>query len=68
MFHRLCNDNHPCTKKCFMECGKCTTSMIKKLPCGHQHSLPCFVDILKYPCEEMVGLILITFNSIIVCI
>lgn len=68
MFHRLCNDNHPCSKKCFMECGKCTTPMIKKSPCGHQQSVPCFVDILKYPCEEMVGLILITFNSIIVCI
>jgi len=30
--------------------------LMKELPCGHQLTLPCFVDILTYPCAEMVGL------------
>ncbi|XP_060856237.1 NFX1-type zinc finger-containing protein 1-like [Metopolophium dirhodum] len=49
-----CDYNHPCMKKCYMDCGKCTVLMMKELPCGHQSALPCFVDIHTFPCEEMV--------------
>jgi len=54
MYYRFCDYNHPCMKKCYMECGDCTTLLIKELPCGHQSELPCHVDIHNFPCEEMV--------------
>ncbi|KAL5237885.1 hypothetical protein ACI65C_005295 [Semiaphis heraclei] len=56
--NKSCEYNHPCMKKCYMECGNCTVLMTKELPCGHQSLLPCFVDIHTFPCEEMVESIL----------
>ncbi|CAI6345463.1 unnamed protein product [Macrosiphum euphorbiae] len=55
---KFCDYNHPCKKKCFMDCGKCAFPLVKLLPCGHKLTLSCFVDILTYPCEEMVELVL----------
>jgi len=57
IINRFCDYNHPCEKKCFMDCGNCTVSMIKELPCGHQLTLKCFVDIFTFQCEEMVGML-----------
>lgn len=56
LYNRSCVYNHPCKKICYMDCGECTVPLMKELPCGHQLTLPCFVDILTYPCAEMVGL------------
>lgn len=55
---RSCDFNHPCKKLCYMDCDKCTVSIIKELPCGHQLTLPCFVDPFTFPCEEKVKLII----------
>lgn len=50
-----------------MDCGECTTSMLKKLPCGHQLELPCFVDVTTFPCEKKVRIIIkMLFITIIV--
>lgn len=57
MYFRSCNYNHPCMKKCFEDCGKCVELTLKKFPCGHQVKLPCFVDSVTFPCEELVGFI-----------
>ncbi|XP_060877240.1 NFX1-type zinc finger-containing protein 1-like [Metopolophium dirhodum] len=56
--NKSCDYNHPCEKTCFMDCGKCAFPSIKELPCGHLLSLPCFVDVLNFPCEEMVKSVL----------
>lgn len=56
--NKSCDYNHPCTKLCFTDCGKCTILMTKDLPCGHQSTLPCYVDIDTYLCEEMVESVL----------
>ncbi|KAL4098189.1 hypothetical protein QTP88_022837 [Uroleucon formosanum] len=56
--NKSCVFNHPCKKICYMDCGKCTVSMIKELPCGHQLTLPCFIDVSTFPCEEMVESVL----------
>ncbi|XP_027846821.2 NFX1-type zinc finger-containing protein 1-like [Aphis gossypii] len=56
--NKSCVYNHPCKKICYMDCGECTVPLMKELPCGHQLTLPCFVDILTYPCAEMVESVL----------
>jgi len=63
--HRICNYNHPCEKICFMDCGKCAVPLIKKLPCGHQLTLPCFVDVITFSCEEMVDFITIHLHNVL---
>jgi len=44
-----------------MDCEKCTVRMTKDLPCGHQLTLPCYVDVDTYLCEEMVGVLVLHF-------
>jgi len=61
MYHRSCDYNHPCTKICYMDCGECPVLMTKDLPCGHLSTLPCYVDIDTYQCEEMVGVLVLHF-------
>lgn len=53
-------------KLCYMDCGKCTVSVLKELPCGHQLSLPCFVDTITFPCNEKVRFITNTTFVIII--
>jgi len=65
MHIRFCVHNHPCKKTCYMDCGKCTVLIIKELSCGHHLTLPCFVDILTYKCEEMVGFIINILHSVL---
>ncbi|XP_060843722.1 NFX1-type zinc finger-containing protein 1-like [Rhopalosiphum padi] len=56
--NKSCDYNHPCTKICYMDCGECPVLMTKDLPCGHLSTLPCYVDIDTYQCEEMVEKVL----------
>jgi len=65
MHHRFCDYNHPCEKLCFMDCGKCPFPLVKVLPCGHQLTLSCFVEVLTFPCEEIVGLITINLPKVL---
>jgi AAA domain len=38
-----CDEGHPCPKRCWQECGACTTEVTLQLPCGHTRSdVPCF--------------------------
>lgn len=55
--YRTCDYNHPCMKKCYMDCGKCSQPVTKKLPCGHELILPCYVDPETFSCEEKVSFI-----------
>jgi len=64
MYNRFCDYNHPCKKTCYMDCGDCLVLMNKELPCGHELTLRCFVDIITYLCEEMVGFIRIIFQNV----
>ncbi|XP_057379336.1 NFX1-type zinc finger-containing protein 1-like [Daphnia carinata] len=42
--HRFtCPEKHPCPKKCFEECGKCVVDVVKKLPCGHDGTIKCWM-------------------------
>ncbi|XP_001949970.2 NFX1-type zinc finger-containing protein 1 [Acyrthosiphon pisum] len=56
--NKFCDYNHPCKKTCYMDCGDCLVLLNKELPCGHELTLRCFVDVLTYPCEEMVKVFL----------
>ncbi|XP_026822366.1 NFX1-type zinc finger-containing protein 1-like [Rhopalosiphum maidis] len=56
--NKSCVYNHPCKKICYMDCGECTVPLIKELPCGHQLTLSCYIDIFTYPCAEMVEFVL----------
>jgi len=62
---------HPCTKRCFEDCGPCQV-LVEKLDehCGHKNKVPCYVPIdeavctqpcskmmpcKKHPCPKMCG-------------
>lgn len=48
-----CKDGHPCTKKCFEDCGKCMFKVEKKVPmCGHVVTMECCRDPHMWPCKE----------------
>ncbi|XP_014223704.2 NFX1-type zinc finger-containing protein 1-like [Trichogramma pretiosum] len=48
-----CNDNHPCNKKCFEECGQCTISVSKKRSCGHFYkNIPCSTNLENIACQK----------------
>lgn len=51
LIFRRCENNHPCKKKCYEDCGVCNVSMLKKLQCGHQTSQPCHVNAEHIKCE-----------------
>ncbi|XP_046667701.1 NFX1-type zinc finger-containing protein 1-like isoform X2 [Homalodisca vitripennis] len=50
----LCEERHPCTKKCYQKCDKCLTPMDRVLDCGHHIILQCCVEYRKLQCKEMV--------------
>ncbi|XP_015379679.1 PREDICTED: NFX1-type zinc finger-containing protein 1-like [Diuraphis noxia] len=58
--NRACENNHPCEKKCAENCGQCMVYMVKPLPCGHETSLPCYVDPKQFKCMEEVEFLLET--------
>ncbi|XP_060863746.1 NFX1-type zinc finger-containing protein 1-like [Metopolophium dirhodum] len=58
--NRVCENNHPCEKKCAANCGECMVPMVKTLPCGHQTTQPCIVDSNEFKCEEKVEVLLET--------
>jgi len=52
-FPPKCPDQHPCTKKCHQDCGKCMTKVERKTPiCGHDAKMPCHMDPFKWECKE----------------
>lgn len=50
----LCGLDHPCPKKCWEECAPCNILVEKLLPCGHSHSIPCYISPEKYKCPSQV--------------
>lgn len=44
-------------KPCFMRCGRCTEPMLKTLPYNHILILPCFANIVTFPCEEEFSIV-----------
>ena len=43
---------HPCPKKCFEDCGNCEVPVTRVIACGHEITLPCYVDVSTYVCRE----------------
>ncbi|KAI9551691.1 hypothetical protein GHT06_022027 [Daphnia sinensis] len=53
-----CPEKHPCPKKCFEECGRCMFDVVKKLPCGHDGKIKCWVLPKDAYCDVKVEKIL----------
>ncbi|CAG7834108.1 unnamed protein product [Allacma fusca] len=54
---RVCIDmaKHPCPHPCFRyPCPPCESKIVRKLPCGHNCLLPCYVEYNQHKCEELV--------------
>lgn len=49
----LCELNHKCPKKCFMECGPCTIQVPKEFSCGHVNMLPCHKNPADTSCKSI---------------
>ncbi|KAI9558322.1 hypothetical protein GHT06_015075 [Daphnia sinensis] len=49
----LCIDGHPCKKRCFQPCGRCSVRMERQLKCGHSAVVECYVDPLTIRCRVM---------------
>ncbi|KAL8616358.1 hypothetical protein ACOMHN_032212 [Nucella lapillus] len=48
-----CKLGHPCSKKCFNDCGKCGFKVTKKVPmCSHQAEMECHRDPHTWDCTE----------------
>ncbi len=53
---KACDKGHPCTLKCYQDCGSCMQTVTVKLSCGHEQSIKCSVDpssvLCKAPCPK----------------
>ena len=50
---RPCKLGHPCTKKCFQDCGQCLYKVEKTVPmCGHVATMECKKDPHTWKCQE----------------
>ncbi|GLH02045.1 Regulator of nonsense transcripts 1 homolog [Gryllus bimaculatus] len=49
-----CEFQHLCRKLCYEPCGNCEILVERILPCGHVKTLPCYVNIKEYRCQEKV--------------
>ncbi|XP_076454226.1 NFX1-type zinc finger-containing protein 1-like [Babylonia areolata] len=48
-----CEYQHPCTKLCYEDCGKCLMYVEKKIPkCGHMQMTQCWKDPKSFTCRE----------------
>ncbi|XP_057379532.1 NFX1-type zinc finger-containing protein 1-like [Daphnia carinata] len=47
----LCIDGHPCKKRCFEPCGRCSVRMERQLKCGHSAVVECYVDPMTVRCR-----------------
>ncbi|CAL4074138.1 unnamed protein product, partial [Meganyctiphanes norvegica] len=54
----LCENDHPCPKKCWEKCGPCQVIVPKLLPCGHMHSIMCYIEEEKFLCPTLVEKVL----------
>ncbi|KAK4872847.1 hypothetical protein RN001_014876 [Aquatica leii] len=50
----LCENNHTCPGFCYEQCQPCDVPMLKILPCGHEHYLPCHLNINDFKCPTPV--------------
>ncbi|KAK4872846.1 hypothetical protein RN001_014875 [Aquatica leii] len=50
----LCENNHTCPGLCYEQCQPCGVPMLKILPCGHEHYLPCHLNINDFKCPTPV--------------
>lgn len=48
--HAVCN--HPCMRRCSEDCGDCEVPVLRKLLCGHDPFVPCFILDAEYRCES----------------
>ncbi|RXG62039.1 NFX1-type zinc finger-containing protein 1 [Armadillidium vulgare] len=51
---KLCDQQHPCPKMCFEECGKCKVLINKMLPCGHFQPVMCSTPIENFKCPKLI--------------
>ena len=50
---KLCPLGHPCTKKCFQDCGLCLYKVEKTIPmCGHVATMKCRRDPHTWDCQD----------------
>ena len=50
---QVCQLGHPCTKKCFQDCGQCLYKMKKMVPmCGHMATMECRKDPHTWDCQD----------------
>ncbi|XP_066993715.2 NFX1-type zinc finger-containing protein 1 [Anabrus simplex] len=51
----MCPENHKCRKECWEKCnGKCVEPVVRLLPCGHEWTLPCYIDWKNHDCKTKV--------------
>ena len=51
---KMCENSHPCIKRCYEDCGNCLFQVVKVIPkCGHEQTMPCFEDPLEWGCKAM---------------
>lgn len=47
----MCENGHPCKKKCFESCGRCFVRVPREFKCGHTAVMECYVDPTKVKCR-----------------
>ena len=48
-----CEYGHPCTKRCYEDCGPCPVRVEKIVPgCGHRQVMACGKDPKEFVCQE----------------
>ncbi|XP_018015187.1 NFX1-type zinc finger-containing protein 1-like isoform X2 [Hyalella azteca] len=45
---------HPCPAFCYETCPPCTVDVVKELPCGHSHLVPCHLPRKSFLCPSKV--------------
>jgi cold shock CspA family protein len=48
--HSICG--HPCMRRCSEDCGECEVPVLRKLKCGHDPYIPCYINDLEYKCDS----------------
>ena len=56
---KQCKRGHPCTYRCFKDCGECMVAISKTIPqCNHVLDVPCHQDpstfVCTKPCQKML--------------
>ncbi|XP_055959515.1 NFX1-type zinc finger-containing protein 1-like [Patella vulgata] len=50
---KTCSSNHPCKRKCYQDCGDCTTRVTKLIPrCGHFEKVSCHMKPEDHKCTQ----------------